>query len=122
MKKRILISDDDPEIRLILKTRLEKNGYEISTAEDGASALEKARSEKPDLIMMDVNMPPPNGYQACRQLKDDQELKKIPVVLLTAKTSDSDKFWGLESGADAYLTKPYSSEELLNKIRSLIGP
>jgi len=66
-------------------------------------------------------MPPPNGFQLCRMLKDDTKYKDIPIILLTAKTSESDQFWGMESGASAYMTKPYSPEDLLGKIRELVG-
>jgi len=74
------------------------------------------------LVILDVMMPPPNGFEVCRTLKEDPELKKIPVILLTAKASDSDRFWGAESGADAYISKPYNPDELLAKVAELTLP
>lgn len=120
-KKRILAVDDEPEIINILKLRLEANKYEVITAGNGEEALKKAREERPDLIVLDVMIPPPNGFQVCRTLKDDPEHKKIPIILLTAKASDSDKFWGTESGADAYVTKPYNADDLMEKIKMLVS-
>jgi len=119
-RKKILIVDDEPMILELLKMRLEAANYDVVTAEDGEEALQKAKSEKPDLITLDVIMPPPNGFQVCRTLKDDPQYKKIPVILLTAKTTKSDQFWGTESGADAYVTKPYNADDLMEKIETLL--
>jgi DNA-binding response OmpR family regulator len=121
MAKKILVVDNEPEIVEFLIVRLSNLGYEVITAGDGKTALEKTRSSSPDLIIMDVNMPPPNGFQACRILKDDKDLKRIPVILLTSKSTDSDKFWGIESGADAYETKPYHFPSLLKRIQALLN-
>ena len=118
-RKKILVVDDEPDLVETLTMRLEANDYEVISASNGEDALKKAKSDKPDLVLLDVMMPPPNGYKVCRMLKDDPEHKNLPVILLAAKGSDSDKFWGTESGADAYVTKPYNSQELLEKIRSL---
>lgn len=120
MRKRILIIDDETDIVEILRARLEAEGYEVSCASDGHEALGKIPAEKPDLILLDVMMPKLNGYQLCRELKKREETKGIPVIMLTARTQESDKFWGRDCGADAYLTKPYKPEELLDKIRSLL--
>ncbi|OGW81388.1 MAG: hypothetical protein A2Z83_02040 [Omnitrophica bacterium GWA2_52_8] len=116
MSKRILICDDEAQLRLTLRTRLESWGYKVLECTDGKQALELLENEIPDLILMDVMMPPPNGYQTCRQIKDNVNLKNIPVIMLTAKGSDSDKFWGQESGADSYVVKPYSAEVLQREI------
>jgi two-component system, OmpR family, alkaline phosphatase synthesis response regulator PhoP len=120
-KKKILIVDDEPDILFMLQSRLEAHEYDVVIASNGEEALEKARAENPDIILLDVMMPPPNGFQVCRTLKDDPAYKHIPVIMLTAKTTESDQFWGLESGADGYVTKPYNSEELLSKIAELLS-
>jgi len=121
MSKKLLIADDEPHIVKVLEIRLKKAGYEVRTANDGEQTLERIKEDKPDLVVLDVMMPPPNGFQLCRMLKDDAKYKDIPIILLTAKTSESDQFWGMESGASAYITKPYSPEDLLGKIRELVG-
>lgn len=121
MPKKLLIADDEPHIIKILEIRLKKAGYEVKTADSGESALARIKEVKPDLIVLDVMMPPPNGFQLCRMLKDDPQYKEIPVILLTAKASESDQFWGMESGASVYITKPYAPEDLLGKIRELLG-
>ena len=120
MAKKILVTDDEANIVMMVETRLKKQGYAVITANSGATALEQVKKDRPDLIILDVMMPPPNGFQVCRQLKDDEQYKDIPIILLTAKSSESDQFWGMESGADAYVTKPYNPEELLSKVKDLL--
>jgi len=121
MGKRILIADDEENIVTVLSMRLKANGYDVKNANSGEMALKMIKEDRPDLAILDVMMPPPNGYQLCRELKDDPEFRKLPVILLTAKSTESDKFWGMEAGADAYITKPYNSEEILSKIATLLG-
>jgi len=121
MAKKILIVDDELLILDLLQVRLEANKFEVIKATNGEEALKKAKGiPRPDLIVLDVLMPPPNGFQVCRTLKDDPDYRDIPIILLTAKSTESDKFWGTESGADAYITKPYSAEEFVTLIKSLI--
>ena len=120
-KKKILIVDDEQDIIEVLKLRLQSVGFDVIAAMDGEEALKKVKEGHPDLILLDVMMPPPNGFQVCRMLKDDPEYKQIPIILLTAKTTESDKFWGTESGADAYITKPYNAADLIDKMRTLLG-
>jgi len=121
MAKKILIVDDELLILDLLQVRLEANKFEVIKATNGEEALKKAKGiPRPDLIVLDVLMPPPNGFQVCRTLKDDPDYRDIPIILLTAKSTESDKFWGTESGADAYITKPYSAEEFVALIKSLI--
>lgn len=115
-KKKILVVDDEEEIVNNLRMALEMKGYETLSAYDGQEALDIARKEKPDLILLDIIMPRVNGYQVCRQLKKEEETKSIPILMLTAKTRDSDRFWGKETGADDYITKPYDTLDLLEKI------
>ncbi|MFC2149825.1 response regulator transcription factor [Candidatus Auribacterota bacterium] len=120
MADRVLIVEDEPHVLSMLEFRLKQSGYDVLTAGSGTEALKKAREEDPKLIVLDVMMPPPNGYQVCRMLKDDAAKCHIPVILLTARSTESDKFWGMESGADDYVTKPYDVEELINKIKSFL--
>ncbi|MGL6073257.1 MAG: response regulator [Fimbriiglobus sp.] len=110
---KILVVDDSPtELRLVTSA-LESSGYKIVTAVDGEDALTKAAAEKPKLIILDVVMPKKNGFQTCRALKTAEDTKAIPVMLLTSKNQDSDKFWGMKQGADEYLTKPFDAQQLL---------
>ncbi|MBI3534625.1 MAG: response regulator [Deltaproteobacteria bacterium] len=120
MKKKILIVDDEPDMLAILQIRLESAGYEVFTAEDGEAGLAQVTKVKPDLVILDVMMPKLNGYQVCQNLKQAQATKGIPVILLTAKAEESDKFLGKACGADAYITKEYESDKLLEKMRELI--
>lgn len=115
-KKRILVVDDEREIVSSLCMALEVKDYETLTAFDGQEALEVARREKPDLILLDVIMPKLNGYQVCRELKKDESTKSIPIVMLTAKTQESERYWGKETGADEYITKPFDILKLLEVI------
>ena len=118
--KHILIIDDEQDLLDLLRPRLETAGYEISTALDGQEGLNKAREEKPDLILLDVMMPKMDGYQVCRFLKFDEEYKHIPIVLLTARGQKQDKETGKKVGADGYLTKPFEKDVLLDKIGQLL--
>ena len=118
--KHILIIDDEQDMLDLLRPRLEAAGYEVSTASDGQEGLDKAREEKPDLILLDVMMPKIDGYQVCRFLKFDEDYKHIPIVLLTARGQEQDRETGKKVGADGYLTKPFEKEELLNTIDRLL--
>jgi len=121
MGKRILIVDDEPNIVKMLGFRLKTNGYEILTAHDGQSGLKTAHEERPDLIVLDVTMPPPDGYEVCKMLKEDPAYCDIPVILLTARVTERDKTSASQAKPNAYMSKPYESEALLAKIRELIG-
>ena len=120
-RKTILIADDEPHLLELVRLRLEANGYHVLTVEDGQAALETARREHPDLVMLDILMPKLDGYAVCTQLKQDAQCQGIPVVLLTAKAQDSDERRGRDCGANAYVRKPFVAEELLTTIRTLIG-
>ena len=120
-KKKILIVEDEPHALETLRDRLEFEGYEIITAEDGQTALAKAKAEKPDLIILDVMLPKMDGYKVCGLLKADTRHNKIPIIMFTARAHESDKKLGKELGADAYITKPFESVELLGKINELLG-
>ena len=120
MAKKVLVVDDANDIIELIGYRLKTNGYDVIAANSGEIAMTKIKKEKPDLVIMDIMMPPPNGFQVCRQIKDDPQYRHIPIVLLTAKSTESDQFWGMEAGADAYLTKPYNPDELLSKVQELL--
>ena len=117
MAKKIFIVEDELDFLSTLRERLEFEGFVVITAVDGEEALKKIPEEKPDLILLDIMLPEMNGYQVCRELKSNPETKTIPVVVVTAKSQESDKFWAKETGADDYLTKPFEMEELLQKIQ-----
>jgi DNA-binding response OmpR family regulator len=118
--KRILMIDDEQDILLPLKYRLESSGYNISTATTGVEGLEKARKELPDLIVLDLMLPGLDGYQICGMLKHDRLYMKIPILILTARAQPKDYELGMKVGADAYITKPFDLQELLLKIESLL--
>ncbi len=117
--KKILVVDDSPTERFFVVDLLTKNGYQVSTAENGEEGIAKAKAEMPDLILMDVVMPGLNGYQATRTLTRDDDTKGIPVFVCTTKGQETDKIWGLRQGALDYLVKPLKPEELLQKIAAL---
>jgi len=117
--KKILVVDDSPTERHLLIELLTKNGYQVISAESGEESIEKAKSELPDLVLMDVVMPGLNGFQATRTLTRDETTKHIPVIVCTSKGQETDKIWGLRQGAQDYLVKPINSEELLSKIAAL---
>jgi DNA-binding response OmpR family regulator len=121
MAARILAVDDSPTILEMIKAILVAGGYDVITAADGAEALEKARAEKPDLILLDVMLPKLDGYRVCRLLKFDQNYKHIPIIMLTAKTEEQSMATGLRTGADQYLTKPIEPEVLLSSVASELG-
>jgi len=117
---KILIVDDSPTELHVLSQMLAKGGFETVTAEDGEEGIERAKSELPDLILMDVVMPGLNGFQATRKLSRDAATKHIPVVMVTTKDQDTDREWGMRQGARDYMVKPVKADELLTKIRSLL--
>ena len=113
MSKRILIVDDEEVIRKFLKIHLSKLGYEVAEAEDGEKAIEKIRGGKFDLIICDVMMPNKNGWEVIKEVKSNPELNEIPIILLTAKNDEVDMFKGYELGANYYMTKPFTKDQLL---------
>jgi len=121
MPGKILVADDSPNIREILKLSLETDGYTVVLAEDGDQALAMVEREKPDLVIMDIMMPRVNGFQVCRRLKGDRATHDVPVIMLTAKSGDQDVFWGKDCGADEYMTKPFSTRELGKTIDRLLA-
>ncbi|CAG0992033.1 response regulator transcription factor [Geobacter sp.] len=121
-KKKILAVDDEPNILMSIEFILEMEGFEVHIARDGEEALEVAERVRPDLILLDVNMPRKDGYEVCRILREREDTSGTKVIMLTAKGQTLEKKKGLEVGADEYVTKPFSAEDLLVKIRAMIEP
>lgn len=119
-RKKILVIDDEADLVEMVALRLEANNFEVIKAFDGSAGLEMARNELPDLIVLDLMLPKIDGYKVCRMLKFDEKYKHIPIILFTAKTQDANKKIGEDVGADAYVTKPFDSNELLSKIEQLL--
>lgn len=120
--KKILIADDNENIREALTYLLEDEGYKLWMAKDGAEALREVRNVRPDIIFLDIMMPEMNGYDVCRIIKNDPDLKKTYVIMLTAKGQVSEQERGKEVGADEYIVKPFSPMEILTKIKRLLTP
>lgn len=119
-KRRVLLADDDPSLLRLISTTLGTDDFDLLQASDGQEALEVARRERPDLILLDINMPRLDGFQVCQALKRDAETASIKVVMLSARGSDADRVRGRESGADDYFVKPFSPIQLLNKVYALL--
>ncbi|MBC7205512.1 MAG: response regulator [Methyloversatilis sp.] len=117
--KRIMVVDDSPTERHVLNDFLTRKGFEVIIAENGEQAIEKAKVEKPDLILMDVVMPGINGYQATRTITRDDSTRDIPVIMCTSKDLPTDRIWGMRQGALDYMVKPVNLEELLGRITQL---
>ena len=120
MSDRILVVDDDPEIREFVKTNLESEGFEVEVAGSGPEALEFAVDRPPALVLLDVMMPGMDGLTTLRHLRNDVPTANVPVVMLTAKPRAADRVKGLDLGADDYITKPFDVEELVARVRSVI--
>lgn len=116
----ILVVDDSPTALSLVTRALASTGHHIITANNGEEAIKKATAEHPDLMVMDVVMPIKNGFQVCRHLKGTAETKNIKIILLTSKGQTVDRFWGMKQGADAYLTKPFQTAELLATVAKFV--
>jgi two-component system alkaline phosphatase synthesis response regulator PhoP len=117
--KRILVVDDERHIVRLIQVNLEREGYQVLTAFDGKDGLQKAKTEKPDLVVLDVMMPYMDGFEVLKSMKADPAMSEIPVIMLTAKAQDADVFRGWASGVDCYLTKPFNPMELLTFVRRI---
>jgi DNA-binding response OmpR family regulator len=115
--KKILVVDDEPTLVATLKYNLEREKYQVITAADGPAAVDAARGTRPDLILLDIMLPGLDGIEVCRVLRKEMN---VPIIMLTAKTTEVDKVVGLEIGADDYITKPFSTRELLARVRALL--
>ena len=121
MTKRILVVEDQEDLRGVLRTLLTGSGYEIIEAADGQAGVEKAKSDRPDLILMDIQMPVMDGYDASREIKSDPSLKPIPIIAVSSFAMKGDEEKARASGCDHYVTKPYSPMQLLRIIRGYLG-
>lgn len=119
-KKKVLIVEDEPDIAENLKARLALEGYRIVVASDGKTGVEKARKEKPDLILLDVMMPLLNGFEACKILKGDERTRAIPILVLTALPHVDDAEKAFDAGANDFLNKPYTNERLMQKVHKYL--
>lgn len=117
----VLIVDDSPTEIHVLKTMLEKNGFDVITASRGEEGVEASKEAKPDLILMDIVMPGLNGFQATRQITTNSETSHIPVIIVTTKNQETDRVWGMRQGAKDYISKPVSEDELMRKINAALS-
>lgn len=122
MSKKILIADDEPDVLFMTAFSLRTvGGFEVIEARNGLEAVEKAQQMHPDLIVLDIKMPRMNGYDACRRLKEIPELRDVPVIFLSAKGQRQEIEEGLSAGAADYILKPFAPEELISKVRKVLG-
>lgn len=121
MGNRILIADDEQNIVISLEFLMKREGFEVSIAVDGQEAVDRIRSDKPDLVLLDVMMPKKSGFEVCQEVKSDPELSDTRILMLTAKGRDTEVAKGLALGADAYMTKPFSTKELVDKVREMLA-
>ena len=117
----VLCADDDEDILSLVSLRLRRAGFEVATASDGDAAIEIARDRRPALAVLDVMMPRRTGYEVLAELRADEALREMKVILLSARVQESDVTRGLEAGADAYLPKPFKAQELVTKVQELLG-
>ncbi|HKI92172.1 MAG TPA: response regulator [Gaiellaceae bacterium] len=117
----VLVADDDDDIRALVSYRLERSGYRVVSAADGEEALAIAATEPLELAILDVMMPKANGFEVTRRLRTDERTRRLPVILLTARTQEVDVTEGFEAGADDYLKKPFSPQELAARVRAILG-
>lgn len=121
MAKKIVLAEDEPQIARLVEFKLKKEGYQVTWKENGEEALKAIKADKPDLILLDVMMPVMDGYEVLRRLKEDENLRSIPVVMLTARAQERDVVKGINSGAEDYITKPFHPAELLARVKRIVG-
>lgn len=121
MQKKILIVDDDPNIVVSLEYLMKREGHAVAVAVDGEAALAAVKECEPDLILLDIMMPKKDGFEVCRELRANPAWQAIKVLMLTAKSRDADRSKGLALGADAYMTKPFSTKELVAQVKHLLN-
>jgi two-component system, OmpR family, alkaline phosphatase synthesis response regulator PhoP len=120
MASRILVVDDDSQILRLLRSYLEQAGFEVLTAADGTLALRLIRTERPDLILLDLLLPDRDGWEITREVRSDSKVARTPIIMLTARVADTDKIVGLELGADDYITKPFNPHEVVARVRAVL--
>lgn len=121
MSKKIVLAEDEPQIARLIEFKLKKEGYSVTWKENGEEALKAIKADKPDLILLDIMMPVMDGYEVLRRLKEDENLKSIPVVMLTARAQEKDVVKGIDMGAEDYITKPFHPAELLARVKRILG-
>jgi len=121
MAKKIVLAEDEPQIARLIEFKLKKEGYQVTWKENGEEALKAIKADKPDLILLDVMMPVMDGYQVLRRLKEDESLRNIPVIMLTARAQERDVVKGIDMGAEDYITKPCHPAELLARVKRILG-
>jgi DNA-binding response OmpR family regulator len=121
VSKKILIADDEPNIVAAVEFLLQRSGYEVHVARDGDEALKLVEATHPDLVLLDVMMPVKSGYDVCKRIRERSDWRHIKIIMLSAKGRDAEVSKGLSMGADVYVTKPFSTRELMAKIRGLLG-
>lgn len=121
MTKKILIADDEQNIVISLEFLMKREGYDVSIANNGEEAVAAVRAEKPDLVLLDVMMPKKSGFEVCQEIKSDPALQAVRILMLTAKGRDTEVAKGLALGADAYMTKPFSTKELVERVRTMLA-
>ena len=121
MSRKILIADDEPNIVVALEFLLQRNGYEVRVARNGEEALTAIERDPPDLVLLDIMMPIKSGYEVCKRIRERPEWGHMKVVMLSAKGRDVEVARGMGIGADLYVTKPFSTRDLIDKIRNLVG-
>lgn len=119
-RKRILVIEDEPDIRELIAYNLSREGYQVSEAEDGESGLDKARRELPDLVLLDLMLPRLSGVEVCRRLKSEAQTQGLPVIMVTAKGDEDDVVSGFDTGADDYIPKPFSPKVLLARVKAVL--
>ena len=120
MDKKVLIADDEQNIVISLEFLMKREGYQVEVANDGEEAVRRIRALRPDLVLLDVMMPKKSGFEVCQEVKSDPALGGVRILMLTAKGRDTEVAKGLALGADAYMTKPFSTRELVDKVRSML--
>jgi len=118
---RILIVDDEPNIVLALELLMKKEGYEVHAVDDGERAVQAAKELRPDLILLDIMMPKMDGYEVCQRIRSDALLKDVSIIMLTAKGREVEKEKGLALGADHYITKPFSTRQVVMKVKEILA-
>lgn len=118
---RVLVADDEPNILISLEFLMKREGHIVSVARDGLAALEAVRRDRPDLVLLDVMMPGKSGFEVCAEVRADEALNGVRILLLTAKGRDTDVAQGLGMGADGYMTKPFSTRELAERVRGILA-
>jgi len=121
MPKKVLIVDDEQNIVISLEFLMKREGFEVFVAADGDAALEQIEARKPDLVLLDVMLPKKNGFEVCQQIRTMPDMQGTKVIMLTAKGRDTEVAKGLALGADAYMTKPFSTKELVAQVKSMLG-